>query len=741
MKTNLQRPSFRVKSGWICALMFTAAISAFAASTVTMREDKIILPTYPAGAPELNPMFYFGSNSQGAQGRVYPYPLYDTLTHSKSNQTYRIIYLENEYVRVGILPEIGGRLFEAVDKSNGYDFVYRQHVIKPALIGLIGAWMSGGIEWNIPHHHRATTFLPVQSRLETNADGSKTVWVGELELRHRMRWAVGYTLRPGKSYLECAVRIVNRTPVPESMLCFANLAVHVNPTYQVIFPPSTEHVTFHAKHQFTTWPTATTWYNDADFTRGVDVSWYSNHFLANSMFAWNCQEDFFAGYDHGKGAGTMSVADHHIVPGKKFWTWGNGPRGRMWDKILTDSDGPYIELMVGAYSDNQPDYSWLQPDETRDFTLHWYPFRGIGGVKNANLDAAVNLELATNGTARVGFCTTADYPEATAVFQAGQKQLFREKIAINPGKPFVKQVPLPAGVNSNSLRAFLLVGGKELVAYTPVVSRSEPMPEPIQDPPAPEKMKTVEELYLAGLRIEQFHASGRPADAYYEEALRRDPGDARVNTALGIACVQRARFAEAEQLLRKALERLAANYTSPKDAEPLYYLGLALQRQGRLPEAFDVLYKAAWSGEWKGPAYYSLAEIATAQGDWARALDCAGRALEANARNLRALNLKAALLRHLGRGKEAQAGTGPGVNRGGSFGCPHPDRALAVGPEQGRGGTARHSARSSAHGPGDGCRVSRRGPLAGRRPLARPDAWSDKRAWRLAHRVLLPCAL
>ena len=125
----------------------------------------------------------------------------------------------------------------ALDKSDNYDFIYRQHVIKPSLIGLIGAWISGGIEWNIPHHHRASTFLPVQYRTESNADGSKTIWVGELEVRQRMRWAVGYTLRPGSSVLECSVRIINRTPLPNSMLCFANVAVSVNDNYQVIFPP------------------------------------------------------------------------------------------------------------------------------------------------------------------------------------------------------------------------------------------------------------------------------------------------------------------------------------------------------------------------------------------------------------------------------------------------------------------------------------------------------------------------
>ncbi len=234
------------------ALFCAAPFVVVADSSVTLKEEDITIPTYAAGDPDPNPMFYFGRNSQGAAGRVYPYPLYDTLTHVKTNKIYHIVYLENEYIRIGILPEIGGRLFEAVDKSNGYDFIYHQHVIKPALIGLIGAWMSGGIEWNIPHHHRATTFLPVQYTLATNADGGKTIWVGELELRQRMRWAVGYTLHPGKSYLECSVRILNRTPFPNTMLCFANVAVSANDNYQVIYPPDTQYVTYHGKKDFAT---------------------------------------------------------------------------------------------------------------------------------------------------------------------------------------------------------------------------------------------------------------------------------------------------------------------------------------------------------------------------------------------------------------------------------------------------------------------------------------------------------
>ena len=576
------------------AVLLAGAVPALRAADAPVRvwEEKIVIPTYMAGDPEPNPIFNLGRESQGAQGIVYPYPLYDVLTHTKVDKTYKIVYLEHEYIKIGILPEIGGRLFEGIDKTNGYNFIYRQHVIKPALIGLIGAWISGGIEWNIPHHHRASTFLPVQYSIEENADGSKTVWVGELEVRHRTRWAVGYTLRPGTSYMEAKVRIVNRTPAVETMLCFANVAVHVNDNYQIFFPPSTQFGTFHGKREFIKWPIANSVYSGADFTKGVDVSWYKNHIQANSIFAWNYSDDFFAGYDHGKEAGTMAVADHNIVPGKKVWTWGDGPRGRMWDHILTDTDGPYDELMVGAYSDNQPDYTWLQPFDVKSFSMNWYPFREIGGVKKANLEAAVNLDVDKTGMAKLGFNTTAAHAAAKVKLEAGEKVLLEETVSINPGKPYLKQVAVPAGIDEHDLRASIWADGKELVAYSPIRLTPEPMPKPVTSPPLPAQVKTVEELYLIGLRGEQFHDPAVAPEPYWEEALRRDPGDIRVNTALGINYFKKARYAEAEKLFRKALERDTERYTTPKDAEPIYYLGLTLKAQGRLDEANKYLYNS-----------------------------------------------------------------------------------------------------------------------------------------------------
>jgi len=626
------------------ATLVCASLAAAADSSVSIHEEQVVIPTYLIGPPDPNPQFYFGGASQFAQHRIYPYPLYDNLTTQKVDKTYTMVYLENEYIKIGILPEIGGKVFEAIDKTNGYNFVYRQHVIKPALISLLGAWISGGMEWDVPHHHRATSFLPVQYTTEDNADGSKTVWVGELELRDRMRWAVGLTLHPGKSYLEAKFRMINDTPLPTSMLCFTNVAVSVNDSYQVIFPPSTQHVTYHTKREFTTWPIATTVFNRADFTAGVDVSWYKNHYNSNSMFAWNYQDDFFAGYDHGKNAGTMAIADHNVAPGKKFWTWGNGPAGRAEDTLLTDNDGPYIELMVGAYSDNQPDYTWLAPFETRMWTQYWYPFRDIDGVKNANTEAAVNLDV-KDGKANLGFYTTAAYPNATVSLKLKDQVLLQEQTEISPAKPYVKQVSIPAGADQHDLVASISADGRELVSYSPVKLVPEPMPVPISPPPAPADIKTNEELYLTGLRIEQFHAPAASPDPYWDEALKRDPGDIRVNTAMAIDDIKAGMYPEAEAHLRTALARATNNYTMPKDGEPFYYLGLALKDQGKLDEAYTQFYKSTWSAAWKSPGYFELAEIAASRGDVEHALAYLDSSLESNALNTRALSLRAAILR------------------------------------------------------------------------------------------------
>ena len=633
------------------ALLLSALGPAARAAEPAVRawEAPLRIPTYPVGPAEPNPMFYAGREYQGAQGPVYPYPLLDRLLDRREDRTYRALWLENEYVRLSVLPEIGGRVFSAEDKTDGYDFFYRQHVVKPALIGMLGAWISGGVEWNVFHHHRATTFMPVQSAIVENADGSRTVWVGETEWRQRMRWVVGLTLRPGRSCVEAEVRMTNRTPLPHSMLYFANPAVHANESYEVVFPPDVDWATFHAKSDFSPWPFARGRFVGREFPPGTDLGLWKNHPYPISFFVYRSEEDFLAGYDHRRGAGVVHVADRDTMPGKKFWTWGNGPDGRMWDRILTDEDGPYIELMTGGYSDNQPDYSWIQPGVTRTVTHRWYPVRELGGVKAATLEGALNLEVKA-GVVRIAVNSTSSRPGARVRLTAGDAVLFETTADVAPDAPFAREVALPAGAREETLRlALLSADGEELVAYQNLPRPKTPEPSRYAPPPAPAQVRTVEELVLAGQRLEQFHDPHRDPEAYYREALRRDAGDSRANTALGILALRRGRFEEAEERLAAAVSRLTANHTRARSGEAQYALGLALAARGRGDAAREAFAAAGWDSAFTAAAALEEARVESARGDASRAVTLLDRALDADARDTTALVLSAALLRRNGR--------------------------------------------------------------------------------------------
>jgi tetratricopeptide (TPR) repeat protein len=645
---------------WTCVFLALVVLVAVSpgetqkASTARVWEEKIVLPTYLIDKGDPNPRFYNGRVYQGAQGRVYPWPLFERLTDKRVDKAYDAVYLENEYIQLSLLPEIGGRIFSGLDKGNKYDFIYRQHVIKPGLIGMLGAWITGGVEWNVFHHHRATSFLPIDYTFQQNPDGSATAWIGETEIRHRMKWSIGVTVYPGKSYFEVTFKPFNRTPLINSFLYFANLGVHTGPDYQVVFPPTTEWVTQHAKREFAGWPIAHEVYNRVDFSEGVDVSWWKTNDKQISYFCWNYEEDFFAGYDHGKEAGTCVVANHHIGPGKKFWTWGSGARGEVWTKLLTDSDGPELELMAGGYSDNEPDYSFIQPYESKVLKQYFYPIRKLGQLKSANIEAAVSLEVTDKNVAKFGFNTTSVREKARVRLAAGDRALLEETIDIDPNTPYTKDVPLPAGIAETDLRVSLAAAnGVELVAYAPKKKRGTPVPEAVKAPPAPKDVKTVEELYLTGVRLDQFHHPSLDPMAYFEEALKRDPGESRVNVAVGIIKLRQARLDEAEKFLKTGLDRVTAEFYRPREGEAYYYHGLALMYLGRYDEAYTDLYQATWSSGFHSAAYYELARIDCRRNDFPTALDHLDRSLSTNVNNLSALTLKAVVLRKLGRTEEA----------------------------------------------------------------------------------------
>ncbi len=361
-------------------------------SKVKVWEEKVMIPTYEIGKPDKNPMFLEKRVYQGSSGKVYPHPVIDKIYDTKTDKEYKAVFLENDFIKVMLLPEIGGRIQRATDKTNGYDFVYYNQVIKPALVGLVGPWISGGIEFNWPQHHRPSTFDEVDYTYYENEDGSATVIMSEIENMFRTKGMARFTLYPDRTYIEIKAQLYNRTDVPQTFLWWANPAVAVNDNTRSIFPPDVTTVMDHGKRASSTFPIATGTYYKVDYSRGVDISRYKNLPVPTSYMAAKSDYDFVGGYDDGVNAGILHVADHHVAPGKKQWTWGCGDFGKAWDRNLTDSDGPCVELMTGCFTDNQPDFTFIAPMEEKRFTQYFMPYKKIGTVHNATKDLAMNFE-------------------------------------------------------------------------------------------------------------------------------------------------------------------------------------------------------------------------------------------------------------------------------------------------------------------------------------------------------------
>ena len=662
LETNLSKqPMSTIKITTSVLVFLSLCTFAVSARGVKAWEGTIKLPTYRVDPPEKAPLFERDFAYQRAKRSVYPYPMNDNPTVEKVDSVHRALYLENDYLKVCVLPDLGGRLFYATDKTNGYEVFYRQHVIKPANVGMLGAWISGGVEWNAFHHHRATSQFPIDYTITDNGDGSKTVWVGEVEKRHGMSWEIGLTLFPDKSYIQVTGRFFNTTADRNSMLHWNNVATHANENYQIIFPESTEFGMFHHKSSFIHWPVPQEPYKGNPDYIGKNISWWKNlpSLTGDSVFICDLQDDFVGGYDHGIKAGTMLVGDHNINKGGKFWTWGHLNYGHAWDCVtLTDEDGPYVELMTSAYSDNQPDYCWINPGETKEFTAWWYGIRDLENVNRGNREATVNMDIDPSGKVHVAANVTSVRKNAVIRVESGGTVLYEKTASIAPDRPFSDDFTAESSLLEDPavVRMHLLSAeGEELISYHPCRhDLSKPVPEGLKPVnPDPGSVENIEELYYIGMRNLQFHQAHVDPNDYFLEVLRRDPGDVRSNTQMGIYHRKNGEYDKAAAYLRKALQRQTANYTRVADGEAMYNLGLVLKAQGKFDEATDTLYRAAWDYEYASASYYALSQISSIRGNTEKALQEALMAVSYNGMNIAARNLLTSLLRTSGRKAEA----------------------------------------------------------------------------------------
>lgn len=621
------------------------------AGVVKAWEETILLPTYETGKEEKNPMFLENRVYQGSSGVVYPYPVIEKIQDVKKDMPYKAMFLENRHIKVMILPELGGRIQMAYDKIKQRHFVYYNQVIKPALVGLTGPWISGGIEFNWPQHHRPSTFLPTESMIEQHEDGSVTVWCSEVERMFRTKGMQGFTLYPDTAYIEIKVKVYNRTNLPQTFLWWANPAVVVHDDYKSVFPPDVHAVFDHGKRDVSSFPIASGTYYKHDYSAGVDISKYKNIPVPTSYMAVLSKYNFVGGYEEDAKAGLLHVANHHVSPGKKQWTWGNGDFGQAWDRNLTDEDGPYIELMTGVFTDNQPDFSWLHPYEEKSWKQYFMPYSEVDYVKNATKDVLANIYI-ENNVATVIVYTTSKFEDVNILVKNESGiSVFEKTTHISPENPVTYEFDYFC--KENLILSILDKNGRELLSYN---TRKEPesaIPEPAKAVLKPAEIDTIEELYLSGLHLEQYrHATYNPLD-YYNEALLRDENDVRCNNAVGLLYLRKGQFSKAQPCFEKAIKSITRHNPNPYNGEPYYNLGCSLKYQSKFDEAYDAFYKSAWNSEWQDAAYFSIAQIDCQRGDFELALEHVEKSLIRNWHNHKARQLKASILRKLGRKREA----------------------------------------------------------------------------------------
>ncbi len=543
-----------------------------AAAQVTVSEGVLTLPTYELLPDDPNPPFRETDDSI-----VYPYTMQDNLGTERRDRDWRVFYLENEYLKVACLPEIGGRIQWVLDKRRNEQMFYNNQVIKPGLIALRGAWISGGIEWNRgPQGHTVTSYSPVNVTGVENPDGSATLVIGEIEQTFRTGWEVRLTLRPGVARLDQEIRIFNPTDLPHPYYFWNNTAFPQRDGTRFLYPMSL------ASDHF-----GTTFYRFPE-DGGVDMTRLPNYPEPTSLFAYRAVHDFFGAYDSGTDRGIVQTADHHELPGKKAWTWGQGGDGMMNQRNLTDEDGPYIEVQSGPLP-TQSDYAWLTPGQTVSWEEQWAPVFGLGeGFEYATPELVVER---TGDGFRFLANQRLDGAEIHLDTQAEMRDLTPDAVVA---------IPWSGGTVEVVVRA----EGREILRYR------SPLEIPIEEPPTleePGEPESAEEIFQRAERADK-DLDRAAARTLYERALALTPE--HTDAAVGLAVLDLK-----AGLYGRAAERLdAVTAADPEHGLARFLQGVARLGLGDDEGALDAAYLATKLGGVELPAWRLAGRVRMKQG-------------------------------------------------------------------------------------------------------------------------------
>ncbi len=556
---------------------------------------EVEIPTYALGPDDVNPHFY---ELEGTI--IYPYTAQDRFGADRVNHAYRAVFIENEYLRVMCLPEIGGRIQSVLDKVTGEEMFYRNHVIRPGHIALRGAWVSGGIEWNRgPQGHTVTSFSPVDVVPMQYPDGSAALLIGNTEQNFRTGWEVRLTLHPETRALDEQIRLFNPTDNFHPYYFWNNTAFPNTPGTRFVYPMSLG--TDHSGTEFFSWP----------MHEGRDLRWLRNYPEPTSVFGYEVTFDFFGAYDVERDFGIVQVANHHALPGKKAWTWGQADAGLVAQSVLTDEDGPYIEVQSGPLP-TQADFGQLAPGQEVSWQETWYPVNGLGqGFELATRDLAIERLDHPEGV-ELRVASTRSILGAQIIVELRGGRIERRQLDLSPARTesFVVQTGLGnAGPGEARLQIQIdNADGETLLEY------SSPLRVPQREIPAErDKPKpTAEGAYRAGYELDK-QGDGPSARARYADALRLDAGHSLTLRALGGLEIEAGRFGAAVDLLTRAIER------DPDDGLTWYQLGVARLRRGEIDGALAAAYAAVRRTGTTALGYSLAGRIRARRGDYAGA--------------------------------------------------------------------------------------------------------------------------
>jgi len=607
---------------------FAACRNGAPAGGSSVVERKEVIRTYPFSDPDPVPIFArLGLGDSGA--RLYPYFFYNTFSAAGTDKEWTVVRLENPYISVAVLPQVGGKVWGAADKTAKRDFLNTNGVLKFREIALRGPWTSGGIEFNFGIvGHAPSTATPVDYVLRTNPDGSASVVVGALDLPSRTRWSVTVTLPKDKAYFETTGAWFNPSLYSQSYYYWSCAAIKTAEDLRYIFPGR-----FQIGHNYAVplspWPVD---------PQGRDLSWYKNNAFpdSKSYFTVGEYEEFYGAWYKGSDTGFGHWALYDDMPGRKVWIWDESRAGGIWVDLLTDKNGQYTEPQAGRLL-NQSDHETFAPGRADRWRELWFPYGGIGPMSESSPYGVLSVESAPDAI-KIGLYALQALDDDLVV-SSGDKEVHRERVALAPAASLKRDLKLGLGD-----APFTVKLGEKLVY------RSDPAANDLKRPlvfKAPDE-STPEGLFQAGLVQEKARYLDLALQKY-EACLAKDPLHLRALSRAAELRMRRAEYDAAGALARKALE------ISMYDPEANYIYGILARRTGDIVDAKETLGWAARSLEYRPAAYTALGEIALSEGRNDQAAEYARRSIEANALNSSGYEVLAAAHRKAGRAEDAKA--------------------------------------------------------------------------------------